>query len=197
MELHKTDVNVESFIDSCVSIFHTPARGKDVTIKLELCDQSEDASLSVKTTDLISIDKFKMSQVLRNFMSNAMKFTPEGGTITVRACFTPDMTKPLIPAQPSSGINVVKNNSFYSKLISQFFRLNSFSCNSVRVGGIDLERGQVGGDGSGSVSGSGRAQEGILRISVIDFDWKPAESSDEEDRGSSSGDDDGGKDGGN
>ena len=172
MELHKSDVNVESFIDSCVSIFHTPARGKDITIKLELCDHSVDVSLPVNNTDSISFDKFKVSQVLRNFMSNAMKFTPDGGTITVRASFTPDMSKTLV-AIPSNSKMLVKSDS--SKSFSPLFRLMSLSRKSVIASDVDMEIGNssksdnqdVGGGGGGG-GGGGLAQQGMLRISVID-----------------------------
>ena len=34
---------------------------------------------------LIHGDQSRLDQVLRNFLSNAMKFTPEGGVITVTA----------------------------------------------------------------------------------------------------------------
>ena len=172
MELHKSDVNVESFIDSCVSIFHTPARGKDITIKLELCDLSVDASLSVNKTDSISLDKFKVSQVLRNFMSNAMKFTPYGGTITVRACFTPDMTKPLTQLQQPSNIEMLsKKSNDSTKSISQFF-LRSRSRKVILASSqIDVEMGnnnESDKQDMGDSSDGNLAQQGILRISVID-----------------------------
>ena len=37
--------------------------------------------------------QFKTSQVIRNFVSNALKFTPEGGTVSVRVCFVPTLQK--------------------------------------------------------------------------------------------------------
>ena len=35
--------------------------------------------------------QFKTSQVIRNFISNALKFTPENGTVFVRVCFVPTL----------------------------------------------------------------------------------------------------------
>ena len=200
MELHKSDVNVESFIDSCVSIFHTPARGKDITINLELSDPTVVGSLPVNNTDLISFDKFKMSQVLRNFMSNAMKFTPEGGTITLRACFTPiDMTPPLLFTQQpstlsSSNIHLLsKSNKSItggsSKSMSEFFHNSRWRKSMILASSdIDLELGQSNksnksnknnklgqsnksnksNKSNGSEEDGSHAQQGVLRISVID-----------------------------
>ena len=198
MELHKSDVNVESFIDSCVSIFHTPARGKDITINLELSDPSVVGSLPVNNTDLISFDKFKMSQVLRNFMSNAMKFTPEGGTITLRACFTPiDMTPPLLFTQQPSSLSssnihlLSKSNKSItgssSKSMSGFFHNSRWRKSMILASSdIDLELGQSNKSNKNNKLGQSNksnksnksngsddqdgshAQQGVLRISVID-----------------------------
>ena len=175
MELHKSDVNVESFVDSCVSIFHTPARGKDITIKMELSDESIESSISVNKTDLLSIDKFKMSQVLRNFISNALKFTPDGGTITVRACFVPAGTIETNVITSSSKKIIHKDNkSMSEKWLLPVLRLKplqsqkSITSNDAAVC-VDIENGGLSDHNVGSIiSGVHTVQKGILRISVTD-----------------------------
>ena len=42
---------------------------------------------SLSRIDKVSCDRFKIAQVIRNFLSNAIKFTPGGGTVVVSACF--------------------------------------------------------------------------------------------------------------
>ena len=169
MELHKSDVNVESFVDSVVSIFHTPARGKDITIKMELCDESKASSEGILKSDKISIDKFKISQVLRNLMSNALKFTPDGGTITVRACFVPVETietKEII----KNGHDNLKGSYKNDITLLPVLRLkpmesqkSATSNDAVIVG--DLEDGRLSNRHDGNVR---TVQKGVLHISVID-----------------------------
>ena len=177
MELHKSDVNVESFVDSVVSIFHTPARGKDITIKMELSDETVASSEGVNKSDLLSIDKFKMSQVLRNFMSNALKFTPEGGTITVRACFVPVET-----VETNTNTNVDKpidNDRKRGSMMNDIMMLpvlrlkpmqsqKYVSSNDSRIG-LDLENGGLSDRNVGNVGGNiHTVQKGMLHISVTD-----------------------------
>jgi signal transduction histidine kinase/CheY-like chemotaxis protein len=43
------------------------------------------AKCTILPSDTICIDKFKMDQVVRNLISNALKFSPRGGKVTVKA----------------------------------------------------------------------------------------------------------------
>ena len=49
----------------------------------EMSNALTDNNEVIQSDDKINLDKSKMSQVIRNFMSNAIKFTPENGTIKV------------------------------------------------------------------------------------------------------------------
>eukprot|EP01036_Dinobryon_divergens_P023854 gene23854-32243_t len=78
MTLEKTRENPLSFVLSSFGMFRMPAA--NAGIELVLPDAADTASLDYPC---VEIDTHKMSQVMRNLISNAIKFTPRGGTITV------------------------------------------------------------------------------------------------------------------
>ena len=97
LELHKEHITVVPFLNDCISMFSVQAREGEValTVETELngskkcCGYSDPSqvSLSIENYDTVYCDKFKMDQVIRNIISNALKFTPRGGAVTVSASF--------------------------------------------------------------------------------------------------------------
>ncbi|RZT20994.1 cell wall metabolism sensor histidine kinase WalK [Fictibacillus sp. BK138] len=79
----------------------------------------------------VQLDTDKMTQVLDNIISNAMKYSPEGGTITVAVSITGRKVKVSISDQ---GVGIPKNN--VSKIFDRFFRVDR--ARSRDLGGTGL-----------------------------------------------------------
>ena len=90
MQIHVTDINVKAFIQSCCGIFMSQARGDNIRFTVLFADDSVAGSTPITAQDMIRCDKFKTSQVVRNLLSNALKFTPDAGSVVVRVCFVPE-----------------------------------------------------------------------------------------------------------
>ena len=99
---HKHEVPVLSFTSDCVSMFSVQAREANVTVTI--ANSGEESSLSHETSpllgnDTVIFDRFKMDQVLRKLISNALKFTPRDDSVVITATFVSDfggMNVPLI-----------------------------------------------------------------------------------------------------
>ncbi|ANC79177.1 cell wall metabolism sensor histidine kinase WalK [Fictibacillus nanhaiensis] len=79
----------------------------------------------------VQLDTDKMTQVLDNIISNAMKYSPEGGTITFNAAVIGRKVKVSISDQ---GVGIPKNN--VSKIFDRFFRVDR--ARSRDIGGTGL-----------------------------------------------------------
>ncbi|TAN41002.1 MAG: PAS domain S-box protein [Nitrospirae bacterium] len=74
MELELGEVNVEELIEKSLSMFKEKSLKHDIQIRLDI-----DGTLQGMTADEI-----KLRQVLVNLLSNAFKYTPDHGTVTLR-----------------------------------------------------------------------------------------------------------------
>lgn len=84
MKLEVQQVLAIPFIEKVISPFLIQAEAKGISLRIL---QESDASIdSIKENIFVSIDKMKMSQVLRNFISNAIKVTNTSPGFRVDSC---------------------------------------------------------------------------------------------------------------
>jgi len=83
MELEVTDFDLPSAIDNALILVRERASRREIRLGRAIDDR----------VGMIRGDERKVKQVLLNLLSNALKFTPEGGRIDVRAAINDGMAE--------------------------------------------------------------------------------------------------------
>ena len=112
-------------VRSSALLFRIQARGKSISLKVLEDPDSIDESVFAE------IDAGKITQVLRNFISNAIKFTPEGGTVQVRAFQrTVEFRREVVIQVVDSGVGMTPEQ------LGRIFRdIVQFNVNELQQGG--------------------------------------------------------------
>jgi signal transduction histidine kinase len=80
-EIERERLHIRTIINDAYRSFFLQAHQKELKYIIELPSNLNDV--------FVMADKKKITQCLRNYISNALKFTPKGGTVTVRAYLLP------------------------------------------------------------------------------------------------------------
>lgn len=125
MEIQASEFPVRNMIDSSLVLFQERAFKHSLVLTSEIEEGLE---------SLIA-DERKIKQVLFNLLSNATKFTPEGGSIHVSAAFTGDKEFARISVK-DTGIGISPEN--LGKLFQPFMQLDSSYTKKYEGTGLGL-----------------------------------------------------------
>lgn len=76
LEMHPQTVDISQLLHDAVDIFAPVAEADGIAVKLDIAPEAL----------LLKADAGRINQVINNLLVNALRHTPEGGSITLRAC---------------------------------------------------------------------------------------------------------------
>jgi signal transduction histidine kinase len=148
--LEKEAVPLAELLGECVQAHGALARHRRIELTLGADGLPE-----------VEADPERLSQVVSNLLSNALKFTPEGGRVTVRA-FAED-GRAVIEVE-DTGIGVPESER--ARLFERFFRSSAAIRNAVQGTGLGLAISKAIVDAHGGTIGAEEAPGGGSRFRV-------------------------------
>ena len=128
MQLHCQETNLKNFLHGIVSLYDFNAKERDITLNLQ-----EDSSMEGTSVLKVWIDRINFDKVISNLLSNAMKYTYNGGKISV--IMGKDEQNAIIKVI-DSGIGLKEEKT--EKLFERFYQGSNSSDLHIEGTGIGL-----------------------------------------------------------
>jgi PAS domain S-box-containing protein len=122
LSLEDGAVDLNAIVDEAVHAAEPSARAKSIALTVELGELPE-----------IRGDRARLAQVLDNFVSNAIKFTPMGGSVTVQTCIWPGEIEIVVS---DTGMGIPANE--LPRLFERFFRAERATAGAIPGTGLGL-----------------------------------------------------------
>jgi two-component system phosphate regulon sensor histidine kinase PhoR len=113
IEVEWNEVDVGDLADSVTEVMLPQAQAKDISIAVKRAPQPLTAEA----------DRNLIHQVLTNLISNAIKYTPEGGRITVSAALA-DCDRSVLVAVSDTGLGISPDD--VPRLFDKFYRIDNY-----------------------------------------------------------------------
>lgn len=140
--------SVQEFLDGIIPNFDERLKAKKLTLKVKMADKIE----------TICGDREKLQEVLINFVSNAISYTPDGGSIKLEVLKKNDMAEFRVT---DTGIGLGPQER--KRLFRKFSRIKNQSTSQIKGTGlglyiskliIDMHKGKIGVESKGLSKGS-------------------------------------------
>jgi signal transduction histidine kinase len=126
-------VNPYNLVNEVMKPFQINAKDAGVSLSLQ-CAEAENNFIDSSDRD-VNVDKFKINQVLRNLLSNALKFTPRDGEVNMLV-ETRYENKCVRLSVVDSGCGISKENQ--TKLFGQYVQFNASALQQGKGSGLGL-----------------------------------------------------------
>ena len=123
INLHKNSIKISQIVEEIYDSLFPLTKAKEINIKIEI-----DSLLP-----RILVDSEKIKQVVSNLISNAIKFTPQGGKIVLKATNNGEYIKISVS---DTGIGISKND--ISRIFNKFEQVTSAREKATGVKGTGL-----------------------------------------------------------
>jgi signal transduction histidine kinase/GGDEF domain-containing protein len=124
------ELDIKSSVEFILSSLKSQADGKSIQLKMEIPEE-----LPMESSSIYG-DREKVEQILTNLVGNAIKFTPEGGEITVSARPSPRGKNKLAISVRDSGIGISEDQ--FEKIFEKFHQVEGSLHRSVSGTGLGL-----------------------------------------------------------